>query len=231
VAPPPDPGARGLGGGFHRIGGRDRGHLDTGIDYTHIDLAGLVDLDRSVSFVPSDDALVEFFNPGAHPVADLHWHGSHVASTVSSNAVRAAGVTSKTTLVGVKVCNVSGSCPFGGVLAGVVHAADVGADIMNLSLGGFSRHRDSPGFIATVQRAFNYASRNGTLPVVAAGNNRMDLDHTQDRYFRYCEIAATVCVSATNQAHTRAGFSNHGRSAIASISEGDLVALVSRRTS
>ncbi|HEX2061258.1 MAG TPA: S8 family serine peptidase [Thermoanaerobaculia bacterium] len=61
--------------------------LDTGIDYTHPDLAGRVDVSRSVSFVPSGDALVASLFPGRHSVTDLFYHGTHVASTISSNAL------------------------------------------------------------------------------------------------------------------------------------------------
>src|SRR6266705_3363972 len=42
--------------------------LDTGIDYTNPDLAGLVDLDRSISFVPED---VTRHYPGRLPFSDL----------------------------------------------------------------------------------------------------------------------------------------------------------------
>ena len=94
--------------------------LDSGIDYLNPDLAGKVDLARSASFVPSDDALVAAFFPTRHPVTDLNYHGSLVATTVSSNAFAFAGVTSRVTLMGVKVCNVNGSCPSAGVLAGLV---------------------------------------------------------------------------------------------------------------
>src|SRR5690606_15946941 len=55
--------------------------LDTGIDYRHADLAGLVDLDRSVSFATADDPYVRFYFPGAHLVADIGYHGTHVAAT------------------------------------------------------------------------------------------------------------------------------------------------------
>ncbi len=208
--------------------------LDTGLGYTHADLAGLVDLSRSASFVPSDDILVAAFFPGAHPVADLHWHGTHVGATVSSNAFAAAGVTSKTTLIGVKVCNVNGSCPTSGVLAGVMYAADAGADVMNLSLGGLFLKSANPGFVSVINRAFNYANRAGVVIVVAAGNANTDLDrdihptagHVPSLYASYCDAAVTVCVSATGpltaagtngpwtELDTRAGYSNYGRSAI-----------------
>src|SRR5256885_3596379 len=63
--------------------------LDTGIDYTNPDLAGLVDLDRSISFVPED---VTRHYPGRLPFSDLFWHGTAVASVVASNASVLAGV-------------------------------------------------------------------------------------------------------------------------------------------
>lgn len=189
--------------------------LDTGLGYTHPDIAGLVDLSRSISFVPSDDVLVQAFFPGAHPVADLHWHGTHVGATVSSNALAAAGVTSKTTLIGVKVCNVNGSCATSGVLAGIMYAADQGAHILNLSLGGLFLKSANPGFVSVINRAYNYANRRGAVVVTSAGNATADLDrnivplptniplaqrtptHLPSLFASYCNAPHTVCVSAT----------------------------------
>lgn len=217
--------------------------LDTGIGYIHPDVAGLVDLSRSVSFVPSDDALVNLFFPGAHPIADLHWHGTHVAATVSSNAFAAAGVTSKTTLIGVKVCNVNGSCPTSGVLAGVMYAADQRADILNLSVGGLFLKSVNPGFVAVINRAYNYANQRGIVIVTSAGNATADLDrnivplptniplaqrtptHLPSLYALYCNSPHAVCVSATGptsggtvgpwlNVDNPASYSNFGRSAI-----------------
>jgi subtilisin family serine protease len=80
--------------------------LDTGIDPTVPDLVGRVDESRSTSFVP-DDSFDEYARsivfPSKPKYTDLHFHGTHVAATVSSNAVVAAGVTSNVTLVAVKV--------------------------------------------------------------------------------------------------------------------------------
>lgn len=180
------------------------GILDTGLGYTHPDLAGRVDLTRSRSFIPSDDALVTANFPGAHPIADLHYHGTHVGSTVSSNAVAAAGVTSGTTLVGIKVCNVNGSCPTSAVLQGVLYAADLGLPVANMSLGGTFMRRDAsaqggvgPSFVATVNQVFNYANRKGTLMVVSAGNSAIDMDHDGNGFKAYCSAPGVACVSAT----------------------------------
>jgi subtilisin family serine protease len=207
--------------------------LDTGLGYTHPDLNGRVDLGASVSFVPSDDALVAAFFPGAHPIADLHYHGTHVGATVSSNAIAAAGVTSGTTLIGVKVCNVNGSCPTSAVLAGVVYAADAGAHVANLSVGGNFNRRDAsaaggngPSFLAIINRAFNYAHSNGTQMVVSAGNSALDMDHDGNGFKAYCSAPHVVCVSATGPTSSAgtngpwtnvdalASYSNYGRSSV-----------------
>src|SRR4051812_41856439 len=61
--------------------------LDTGIDYNAFDLNGLVDLSRSTSFVPSDDAIATAFFPSRNKVTDFNGHGTNVATQVSSKAV------------------------------------------------------------------------------------------------------------------------------------------------
>lgn len=200
--------------------------LDTGIDYQHADLAGRVDLSRSISFIPGDDALVAAFFPGAHPVTDIHFHGTHVASTAVSNGFAAAGVTSMSTLIGVKVCSVFGLCPGGAVFAGIVHAADAGADVINMSLGGGFLKRQAPGFVSVINRIFNYAKLQGVTVVVSAGNEALDLDHFPNLFKTYCDAPHVVCVSATGptasggvngpwqNVDALAGYSNFGRSAI-----------------
>jgi lantibiotic leader peptide-processing serine protease len=202
--------------------------IDTGIDYNHANLIGLVDLDRSVSFLPAEDEGVQELFPGAHPVADLNRHGTHVASTVSSTAANIAGVTSRTTLFGVKVCRGIGSgCPRSATLAAIMYAADQGADIINMSLGGvLSKGADRGDWLPLILRATNHAHRQGSLIVVSAGNDALDLDHDGDSFKLYCNASNVVCVSATGPT-TRAGidgpwndfdqpatFTNYGRSSI-----------------
>ena len=171
--------------------------LDTGIDYTYPDLNGLVDLSRSVSFVPSDDALVQANFPGRHPVSDLHYHGTHVASIVSSKASVVAGVTSRVTLVGVKVLGVSGNGTTSGVLRGILYAADNGADVINLSLGSLYPKNGSGQFSSLVNQAANYAYRQGSLVVGSAGNEARDLSHSGNLRKLYCEVPHVVCVAST----------------------------------
>jgi subtilisin family serine protease len=201
--------------------------LDTGIDYTHPDLVGKVDFAASKSFVKAtDDPYIAAFWPGEPEWIDLHYHGTHVAATVSSNASAAAGVTSGVSLIAVKVLSVFGNGSTSGVLAGIVHAADVGADVINMSLGSTFFKRDFPGFISNINRAVNYAKSKGSLLVVSAGNAAADLDHDGNSYKAYCSAPNVVCVSATaptasagtngpwTNVDALASYSNFGRSAI-----------------
>ena len=201
--------------------------LDSGIDYMHPDLEGLVDLDRSASFVPSDDELAASFFPARHPITDLNFHGTHVAATVASNGLLAAGVTSGATLIGVKVCDWLGSCPFSSIVGGILHAAENGADVANMSLGGGFLKAGNQGFVGFLNRVFNYVNAEGMLVVVSAGNESLDLDHFPNLYKTFCSTPNTVCVSATGPTDAEdlyvgpwydidalAGYSNYGRSAI-----------------
>lgn len=197
--------------------------IDTGVNYEHADLIGRVDLSRSVSFVPSDDADVAAIFPGKHPVTDLYYHGTHVAATISSNAHVAAGVTSNVTIMGVKVLSRWGEGTFSGVLDGLIWAADHGADVANMSIGDIMFKSGNGKLASLMQRAFNYAHRKGTLVVVAAGNESLDLDHDRNAYKMYCDAPNVVCVSATGPDDQLAWYSNYGRSAISVAAPGGTV--------
>jgi len=168
--------------------------LDTGIDYTNPDLAGLVDLDRSISFVPED---VTRHYPGRLPFSDLFWHGTAVASVVASNAILLAGVNRYVTLLAVKVADSTNSHTVGRLISGIVYAADQGADVINLSRGSERDKSQSPGFVAAWERAVNYAFRKGALVVSVPFNDGADLDHNGDIVRLPCEAANAICVSAT----------------------------------
>ncbi|MEJ2540292.1 MAG: S8 family serine peptidase, partial [Gemmatimonadota bacterium] len=201
--------------------------LDTGIDYLYPDLQGRVDLGRSVSFVEIDDIFAEAFFPDREPITDLHYHGTHVAATAVSNAFITAGVTSAPTLMGVKVCTFTTfQCSFGAVISGLLHAADNGADVLNLSLGGGFPKSEFGRFVGIINSTYNYVRSQGATIVVAAGNAASDLDQNGNTYASYCDTPATICVSATGPLAAESAdgpffdvdapttYTNFGRSAI-----------------
>jgi len=200
--------------------------LDGGIDYTNLDLAGLVDLSRSTSFVPSDDALVDQFFPGRDYITDLQYHGTHVAATAVSNGVIGAGVTSKTTLTGIKVCDVFGDCNFGAIFSGLFHAIDTDVDVANMSLGGAFAKAGNGRFVGFINSLMNSVRRAGITVVVSAGNAATDLDKNGNLYSVFCDSPNVICVSATGPTASAgingpwtdvdapATYTNFGRSAI-----------------
>lgn len=188
------------------------GIVDTGLDYLHPDLYGRVDLALSRSFLSaSENARTQANFPGAHPMADMHYHGTHVGSTVTSNGLVAAGVTSKVTLVGLKVCGpgtaatgYKATCPTSAALNALLYAADNGIPIVNMSLGGGFERRavanysgDEVSFLETINAVFNYARANGTQIIVSAGNDAINMQNNGNGYKSYCDAPGVICVSAT----------------------------------
>lgn len=180
--------------------------LDTGIDYDHRELRGLVDLAASASFtslIVAEAGLeaslpVEPQYPGDHPFMDNHFHGSHVASTVASNSISVAPVAPHVTLIAVKVLNFQGSGSFESVAAGIRHAAGpADADVINMSLGAEVEPGEEgvPALLELMARVIRAAEKNGTIVISAAGNSGLDLD-AGTVVATPCE-QSTVCVSAT----------------------------------
>ena len=207
--------------------------LDTGIDYDSFDQKGLVDLTRSVSFMSTyiratdtsavhaaDDTITKKFFSSRNPITDYNGHGTNVAAQVSSKALALAGVTSKTTLIGVKVLGSNGVGSFGQILSGVLWAADHGADVANMSLGGAFSKAGNGRLVGVINKVFDYAKQKGMLIVVAAGNDGADLQHNGNGYASFCDAPHVVCVSSVgpvtallNQDQP-AFYSNFGRQAI-----------------
>ena len=169
--------------------------LDTGIDYANPDLAGLVDLARSISLVPED---VTTHYPGRLPFSDLFWHGTAVASVVASNASVLAGVNRYVTLLAVKIADSTGlRTTASRLLSGIVYATDQGADVINVSNGIEFDKSAHPGMVAAFERAVNYAFRKGALLVSVPFNDSADLDHNGDLVRLPCEAANAICAAAT----------------------------------
>jgi subtilisin family serine protease len=136
--------------------GVDVAVLDTGVDANHPDLRGRVV--EQVNF--TDDATAE----------DGNGHGTHVASIVGGTGAAAGGarkgVAYGARLLSGKVLDAEGYGRLSWVIEGMEWAAERGADIVNLSLGGDAGKTDDP----TAQALDRLSAETGTLFVVAAGN-------------------------------------------------------------
>jgi len=182
--------------------------LDTGLDPDHVDQRGSIDEGRSTAFVSSTS--------GPPSWADDNLHGTFVGGIVTSNNIGTAGVAPNVTLIAVKVLDAAGTGSIGSVIAGIYYATNVGAQVINLSLG-FELPKNAPGaatILSAMNRALNYAHSRGALVVSAAGNEGMDLQHDENVIQLPCEAGPQLCVSATANGDIFASYSNFGTGAI-----------------
>jgi len=135
--------------------------LDTGVLYrTSGPYRQAPDL-ANTRFVEGFDAIGRDGSPD-----DEHGHGTHVAGTVAqstNNNLGVAGVAPEAALMPVRVLDARGSGGWGSLAAGIRYAADNGADVINMSLGG-----GMPSQV--VRRAIDHAHEKGVVIVAAAGN-------------------------------------------------------------
>ncbi|HSD65480.1 MAG TPA: S8 family serine peptidase, partial [Vicinamibacteria bacterium] len=110
---------------------------------------------------------------------------------------------------------------FGWVISGILYAATplaqggAGADIINMSLGAlFPRgggHTGAGLLVAALNKAVNYAGRNGVLVVSAAGNDETDLDHSGSYIAVPAQSGSGIAVSATGPLAFAYGATNFRR--------------------
>lgn len=150
---------------------------------------------------------------GTHAAQDSSWHGTHVAGTiaaVTNNSSGVAGVAYGAKVVPVRVLGKCGGYTSdiadgiiwasGGTVSGVPANANP-AKVINMSLGG------SGACDSTTQAAINTARANGTVVVIASGN-----DNANANNFNPGNCAGVVNVASTNRSGGRAYYSNYGTS-------------------
>lgn len=184
--------------GFHGSPDVRIAMIDTGIDPTHPELAGLIDTSSSISLCPNENPLVQQEFPGYPAWTDLYGHGTATAAVASSNSNLLAGVTSRTTLIAIKALGVV-PCRASSVLLGILYAADHGADVINISAGAPPISRQaSRNFLRVDHLVVQYALKKGVSAiVVSAGNDAIDLDHAGNVVAELCDVPGVICVSAT----------------------------------
>jgi len=161
--------------------------LDTGIDVNHPNLAGKV-----VSSVNFTDSSTAYANGQSHAT-----HVAEIAAAATNNGVGIAGLGRNSSLMNVKVLGDNGYGYYSWIAQGIIWAADHGADVINLSLGGSSA---SP----TLENAVNYAWSKDVVVVAAAGNNGSTTP------FYPADYTNCISVAATDYNDALASWSNHG---------------------
>ncbi|MDC2888563.1 S8 family peptidase [Psychrosphaera algicola] len=199
----------------HRGAGVRVAVIDSGADGGHPDLAPNINFDLSMSFVDGE----AWYDAGP----DVSNHGSHTAGTIAAadNGFGTIGVAPEAELVILKSLSAyTGSGSSYATMAAIVYAANIGADVVNMSLGMDVRHNgyfDVEGtpydtsddikftvggkdgiaqFINTYAKAATYARQNGVLLIASAGNESTDMDKTDSLVKLPAGLPAVMSISA-----------------------------------
>jgi len=160
--------------------------LDTGVDQNHVDLAGKITLNKNFTT--------------SRTVDDNYGHGTHVAGIIAAktgNGTGVAGVCPNCKIMNVKVLDDKGSGQYSWIANGIKYAADNGAKVINMSLGGTAGSQ-------TLADAIAYAANKGVVIVAAAGNNGRNALNYPAAY------AQCIAVASTNNKDIKSTFSNYG---------------------
>jgi subtilisin family serine protease len=174
------PEAHAITGGSPRI---VVGDIDTGLDYTHPDLAA------NVSDADSANCVSGAAVPGKVAALDDNGHGTHTAGTIAaaSNGIGIVGVAPNVKIAGIKAGNADGFFFPEAVVCAFMWAGSHGIDVTNNSyfadpwLFNCKNDPEQRAIFSAEQRAIKYAQSQGTVVVAAEGNQSDDLAHpTQD---------------------------------------------------
>lgn len=193
--------------------------IDTGVDYTHPDLAANIwtnpgeipgnGIDDDGNGYIDDVHGWDFANNDNDPMDDAG-HGTHTAGTigaVGNNGVGVAGIAWSARILPIKFMDANGEGTFENAAKAILYGAKMGARISNNSYGG--------GFSQTIEDAINMANQQGMLVVTSAGNDGVDVDQPSLAQFPCASAAPNVlCVAATDRLDTRIFFSNYGAKSV-----------------
>lgn len=150
---------------------------------------------KSTKFVPGYDFVSDRVD-----ASDDNGHGTHVAGTIAqstNNGYGVAGIAYEASLMPLKVLSAEGGGTVTDIAEAIRFAADHGADVINMSLGG-------GGDTDLMREAIDYAHRKGVVIVAAAGNSNTNSAAFPARY------AHVIAVSALDAAGVKAPYSNYG---------------------
>ncbi|MEM2996467.1 MAG: S8 family serine peptidase [Candidatus Bathyarchaeia archaeon] len=163
--------------------------VDTGVFYRHRDL--------QASYMAGG---YDWVNGDPDPDDD-YGHGSWVAGIIAAETGNGYGVVgmARVSIIAEKVLNYRGSGTIADLASGITHAADLGVEIINLSLG-------TDSYSSTLKRAVEYAVGKGCLLVAAAGNRGTSQPHYPAAFDEVIAVASTY----GEPEDVRAPYSNYG---------------------
>jgi len=201
--------------------------IDTGVDYTHPDLADNMwvnageipnnGIDDDANGYVDDVHGYDFYNNDGDPYDD-YYHGTHVAGTigaVGNNGIGVVGVAQKAKIMAVKFLGSNGWGYYSGAISAIQYAIANGAKVLNNSWGGFSYDSGLWSAVAASDAA-------GVIFVAAAGNSSVNTD-----YYPFYPSALSspniISVAAMTYNDHLAYFSNYGAYSVDLAAPGDFI--------
>ena len=199
--------------------------IDTGVDYTHEDLAqnmwsnsrelsGQAGVDDDGNGFVDDIFGYDFVNNDGDPMDD-HYHGTHVTGTIGAvgdNGLGVAGVNWNIQIMAVKAFGADGSGSTSDAINAINYAVAQGAVISNNSWGG------NEPFSRAMYEAIAAAQRSGHIFVAGAGNGYygiFPLDNDANPFYPASyDLDNIIAVAATDHNDNMAGFSNYGATSV-----------------
>ncbi len=205
--------------------------IDTGLDWYHPDIShdkiwtnpnevqgNGIDDDNN-GYV--DDIVGWNFVRNRNKPWDYDGHGTFVTGVIAaaqSNGIGISGISSSARIMPLKALDAFGRGYASMAAEAINYAAEHGARIINLSLGGRTLTK-------VEQLAVDHARSRGAIVVVAAGNSGQSVAD-----FSPAGLRGVVTVTATDRKDKRAGFSNWGPLVDIAAPGVDVLSLRARRT-
>jgi hypothetical protein len=194
--------------------------LDTGVDYTHSDLAsnmwvnkdelnGDPGVDDDNNGYVDDIYGYDFVSNDGDPMDD-HYHGTHVAGTIGAIGNNSEGVTGvcwDVKIMALKFLDETGGGWTDDAIACLEYAVLMGANVTNNSYGG-------SGYDAAFRETINIAGDAGQLFVAAAGNDDGQNNDSIPHYPSSYDCDSIIAVLSTDEDDNISSFSNYGPTSV-----------------
>jgi subtilisin family serine protease len=210
--------------------------IDTGVDYTHRDLAANAwrnpgeiagdGLDNDGNGFADDVFGWDFANRDANPMDD-NGHGTHVAGTIGAvggNGTGVVGVNWQVSIMALKFLSGTGSGSTSGAIGAINYATRMRRDF-GVNVVATNNPWGGGGFSASLRDAIEAGGRAGILFVAAAGNNASNNDATANYPSNYSTLQGTttttaassegvIAVAALDSSGNLASYSNYGSGSV-----------------